>query len=45
MKEEIMIKGAVDPVNMAGTEKILHQMNNCVCLYKNRKNKCNRIFL
>ena len=34
MKEESMIKGAVDPVNMAGTEKILHQMKNCVCKIK-----------
>ena len=29
-----MIKGAVDPVNMTGTEKILHQMKNCVCKIK-----------
>ena len=34
MKEESFIKGSVDPVNMAGIEKILHQMKNCVCKIK-----------
>ena len=34
MKEESMIKGAVDPINMTSTEKILHQMKNCVCKIK-----------
>ena len=29
-----MIKGAVDPINMTSTEKILHQMKNCVCKIK-----------
>ena len=29
-----MIEGAVDPVNMTDTEKILHQMKNCVCKLK-----------
>ena len=34
MKTESMIKGAVDPINMASTEKILHQMKNCICKIK-----------
>ena len=34
MKEECFIKGSVDPVNMASTEKILHQMKHCVCKIK-----------
>ena len=34
MKEESMIKGSVDPVNMACKEKILQQMKNCVCKVK-----------
>ena len=34
MKEESFIKGSVDPVNMTRTEKILHQMKNCVCKIK-----------
>ena len=34
MKEESFIKGSVDPVNMASTEKILHQMKHCVCKIK-----------
>ena len=34
MKEESMIKGAVDPVSMTSTEKILDQMKNCVCKIK-----------
>ena len=34
MKEESFIKGSVDPVNMASTEKILHQMKNCICKIK-----------
>ena len=29
-----MIKGSVDPVSMASTEKILHQMKNCICKIK-----------
>ena len=29
-----MIKGAVDPINMTSTEKILYQMKNCVCKIK-----------
>ena len=31
MKEESFIKGSVDPINIASTEKILHQMKHCVC--------------
>ena len=34
MKKESMIKGAVDPVKMTSTEKILHQMKHCVCKIK-----------
>ena len=34
MKAESIIKGAVDPVNIASTEKILHQMKHCVCKIK-----------
>ena len=34
MKEESMIKGAVEPVNITSTENILHQMKNCVCKIK-----------
>ena len=34
MKAESMIKSAVDPVNMTCTEKILHQMKNCICKIK-----------
>ena len=34
MEEESLIKGSVDPVNMASTEKILDQMKNCVCKIK-----------
>ena len=34
MKDESIIKGAVDPVSIAGTEKILYQMKNCVCKIK-----------
>ena len=34
MKEESMIKGSVDPVNMERTEMILNQMKNCVCKIK-----------
>ena len=34
MKAESMIKGAVDPINIAGTEKILHQIKNCACQIK-----------
>ena len=29
MKAESMIKGAVEPINITGREKILHQMKNC----------------
>ena len=32
-----MIKGSVEPVNMAITEKILNQMKNCVCKIKIKK--------
>ena len=31
MKDEKMIKGSVEPVNMAQTETILNQMKNCIC--------------
>ena len=34
MKEESFIKGSVDPINIASTEKILHQMKHCVCKIK-----------
>ena len=34
MKDESIIKGSVDPVNMSSTEKILGQMKNCVCKIK-----------
>ena len=34
MKEESFIKGSVEPVNMKSTEKILHQMKNCICKIK-----------
>ena len=34
MKSESIIKGAVDPINMTSTEKILNQMKNCVCKIK-----------
>ena len=37
MKSESIIKGAVDPVNMTSTEKILNQMKNCVCKIKIKK--------
>ena len=33
MREENNIS-APEPVNIAGTEKILHQMKNCVCKIK-----------
>ena len=32
-----MIKGIIDPVNIAGTEKILHKMKNSVCKIKKGK--------
>ena len=31
MKEESMIKGSVEPINLEKTEKIVNQMKNCVC--------------
>ena len=34
MKAESIIKGAVEPINITSTEKILHQMKNCVCKIK-----------
>ena len=34
MKEEIKIKGSVDPVNITGTKAILIQMMNCICKIK-----------
>ena len=34
MKEESKIKGSVEQVNIASTERILHQMKNCVCKIK-----------
>ena len=34
MKEEIKIKGSVDPVNISGTKKILNQMKKCICKIK-----------
>ena len=34
MKEESILKGSIEPVNMANTEKILHQMKNSVCKIK-----------
>ena len=34
MKSESIIKGAVDPINMTNTEKILNQMKKCVCKIK-----------
>ena len=34
MKEEIKIKGSVDPVNIANTKEILNQMINSICKIK-----------
>ena len=35
MKEESLIQGSIDPINMANTEKILNQMKNCICKIPN----------
>ena len=34
MKEESLIQGSIDPINMANTERILNQMKNCICKIK-----------
>ena len=34
MKEESIIKGSVDPINMTTTERILTQMKKCICKIK-----------
>ena len=34
MIEEMLIKGAVEPVDIERTEKILHQMRDCICKIK-----------
>ena len=44
MKAESIIKGAVDPVNIASTEKILNQMKNCVCKIKIGKKNATGFF-
>ena len=37
IKNEIFIKNTLDPVSLAGTEKIIYQMKNCVCkIYVNK---------
>ena len=34
MKEESIIKGSVDPINMANIERMLIQMQKCICKIK-----------
>ena len=45
MKEESLIQGTIDPINMANAEKIINQMKNCICKIKIENIKSNRIFL